>query len=140
MFISFKIHNYINKQLDYSVCNKLDNQFPQYSITYHDEKRIVFKKRLFFSTNYGNNMRHTMNLINTFLIKKKDNELHLYININHLIFTLMISLIGLVSFIIIFNSDIYPLSMLVFIVYSLILYRNYCRIKDIIKIISKVID
>jgi hypothetical protein len=141
MYVRFKIHKCIHKQFDQSIYNQLENQFPNYIIEFCDENRIAFKRKVFLSGNYGNNMRYATNFIKNFEIKKLDSELHLLVDINHLLFVLTISLIGgSLFFLTKFNPNISQLAMLGFIVCSVILYSTYYRIKYNIKIVLKVIE
>ncbi len=133
MFVRFKLTKSNKNLLDNYFYKQVDINFPQYIIEYFDTTKIVLKRKVFLGHSYGENVRYATNLIKHFEVKERGNELELLVNVNHALFTIAVSFVGLLMFCVIYDCDIFWVGILAFIVILTVLYIVYQRVKCIIK-------
>ncbi len=114
--IDLKKHEHFNE----FVCKEFVNNFSNYNVScLSDLNKIVLKRKQSIPAHHGHNVRYDFNPIKYFEIKRKIDKIQILVNINPLLFTLMIFSIVFTSFFFLFELNIYYLAFLIVVAYSI---------------------
>ncbi|RLD71277.1 MAG: hypothetical protein DRJ10_19575 [Bacteroidetes bacterium] len=139
MNIRFNIDLKRNQHFNEFVCKEFVNHFSNYNIScFSDLNKIVLKRKKAIPAHLGYNVRYDINPIKYFEIKRKINKIQILVNINPLLFTLMVFSIVFISFFFLYELNIYFLAFLLVVAYSITILVFIKKLIHIIDFVLKV--